>query len=225
MGSLIRVSLGQKCSIHSVWHVGMQYSWMFVISLNIGALGYFWWYRPVFVSKFYEEILDLENNAAVSLDRNPPLVVALNNQALKESELSNVSLVFVHLAQVNAAQRLAYDKYFRAIGLLAKNDIFGQFEHMVMVEFYEAFRLGLLGYGDLDAETANLASAAEKLFDETRVGSEFIVELVNTLSLAGELKNDKQPKQPITLDEVAKMKAFCNVYFILRAKKDLKQQA
>src|SRR5207249_2430477 len=62
---LVQFVLPKKILIQGLWAAGMQMSWTFTIALNIGSLGYFWWYTPTFVSKYYEELFDLESNTAV----------------------------------------------------------------------------------------------------------------------------------------------------------------
>src|SRR4029077_3181060 len=100
------------------------------------------------------------------LERNPRLVVSWGHLALNAPQLSNVFAVFAHLAHITTDQRQAYDRYLRALSLLAKNDIFSQFEATIMVEFYEAFRADLAGYGDWDGVPSTFETPAEKILGE-----------------------------------------------------------
>jgi hypothetical protein len=126
--------------IQAVWQTGLQMSSMFLLALNIATAGYYWWYLPAFVSRYDEGIFDIENASPIVIDRNPPLAPTWVRQALKETQLVNAGLVFVHMIQLTPDQSNAYNRYGRALALLAKNDIFGQFEPNILVEFYEALR-------------------------------------------------------------------------------------
>ena len=193
---------------------------MFLLSLNIGTIGFFWWYLPAFVSRYYETITDLENNARVLLDRSPQLVVSWGPQSLKDPQLSHVAVVFAHLVHIGEAQERAYDRYFRALGLLAKNDIFGQFEHAIMAEFFESLREGLTAYGDWNGNSAEFEMAVGRVFTEMQAGSEFVAHLQEMVRLADEVRERKATK-PVTLEEVVKMKVFCDWYFLTRARDEI----
>jgi len=120
----------------------------------------FWWYVPTFVAKYYEELFDLENQASLVIERNPPLrLQPMKREALKKPQLMNAGLVFVHLVSASENQHIAYSRYNRGLSLLAKNDIFGQFEANALVEFYEAFRSALSAYGDWDGNPETFTTA------------------------------------------------------------------
>src|SRR5260370_13729959 len=151
--------------LQALWHSGETVSRLFIIALNIGSFGFFWWYLPSFVSKYYDKIMDLENNAEVVLERNPPLVANIKIRALKAPDLTNVSVVLSLLMHADTHQQQEpYKRYFRALSLLAKNDIFAEFGPNVLVEFYEALRAGLAAYGEWDGPPEKFEAAAGRVF-------------------------------------------------------------
>ncbi|PYU47943.1 MAG: hypothetical protein DMG48_22040 [Acidobacteria bacterium] len=218
---LVQFVLPKKILIQGLWAAGMQMSWTFTIALNIGSLGYFWWYTPTFVSKYYEELFDLESNTAVVAERNPQLVVSWGNQALNDRDLSNVGSMFAHLLSVMMSHRGAYDRYFQGLALIAKNDLFGQCELPIVRQFYGAFKEGMAAYGDWDGQPTTFATAIEKAFEEFQHGSEFSAAMKLTLQLATDKTTDPRS---VTLEDAIKMKAYCDGYFLTRAKKDLQQK-
>ena len=58
-------------------------------------------------------------------------------------------------------QRDAYSRYFRALGVMAKNDIFFQFEHHLVDEFISSFEMALRAYGDWMGTAAALTRLYE----------------------------------------------------------------
>jgi hypothetical protein len=197
---------------------------MIVLALNIGTVGFFWWYVPLFVSKFYEQILDLESKARVFVERSPELVIKWPGQALKEAQLSTTSLVLAHLMQIDQPKWAAYTRYFQALGMLAKSDIFVQLEHTIVVGFYEALRAAMSAYEDWDGDAATFEAAAEKCLTNSLMDAHLRGHLGGTLHLCSELANERAANPKITLDEVAKMKIYCDIYFVKKASEWMEEQ-
>ena len=214
----------KRVQAQELWAQGRLMSWSFVISLNIGAFGYFWWYLPTFVSKYYEEIIDLENQAAITVTP-PPLEVSWGNRALTDLDLSNVAQVFLHLTRIAPSQRTTYDYYFRALGLVAKNDIFGQLEPGILLSFYEAFREGLKAYGDWDGVDSTLEVSIDRVLDNVMKDSSLRVHMKELLQLASDVAAKREPSRPIRLDDAINMKTYCDLYLQLRARQDIKRKA
>lgn len=222
---LVQFTLHKTIPVQLLWQSGMQMSSMIVLAFNIGTVGFFWWYLPSFVSKFYEQILDLESKARVTVERSPQLVIAWPHQALKEAQLSTISLVLAHLIHIDQDKWAAYARYFQALGMLAKNDIFGQLEHTIVIGFYEALRSGMAAYRDWDGENATFEAAAESFIASSLLNSQLGGDLRETLRLCAELANQRTANPKITLDEVAKMKVYCDVYFVKKASQQMAEQA
>jgi hypothetical protein len=215
---LVKLTLQKGILVNALWNAGFHLSTLVAASLNIGAFGFFWWYLPSVTTKFYDKILDLENNANLVLD-TPSLEMNFGNRALKETELINVSLVLGHLLRLSPEQFLPYGRYFRALGLLAKNDLLGQFHHPLMIEFSEALKAAFTAYGDWDGKPETLDAAVDRVFGS--FGSDFLTEVKRTLQLANE-SGEKQTSVPI--DVVLKMKAFCDTYFVTRIRNRVKNE-
>jgi hypothetical protein len=109
--------------------------------------------------------MDLENKAKMALDRVPALKVSWGNQALRSEDLTQVSIVFSHIASVREESRFAvYNRYFKALALMAKNDIFFQFEGNLLGEFHLVLKEALAAYGDWDGEGETYDAAVDAAF-------------------------------------------------------------
>jgi len=214
---LVQFTLQKTIPVQLLWQSGMDLSTRIVLALNIGTVGFFWWYLPSFVSKFYEQILDIESKARVFVERTPKLEIAWPPQALKEQQLSMVSMVLAHLIHLDAKQLSAYARYFQSLGMVAKNDIFGQLEHIIVVGFYEALRSAMSSYGDWDGDAATFEAAAEKCYANSLADTQLRGHLGEMLRLCSGLVNERVANPKITLDEVAKMKICCDIYFLKKA--------
>lgn len=220
----VQFEIPKKISIQMLWPAGMHNAMIFVIALNVGAFGFFWWYVPEFVSKYYDEIVDLENNANVKLETAPRVAPTWGHQAVREAELANVATMFVHLVHASDKQQEMYQRYFRAIGILAKNDIFVHLEPTVMMEFYELFRSALTAYNDWDGSADTLDPAIVAISQEFRMPPEHLEDLKSMLRIGEQLvakRSDPTPPLPVTIEEVGKMKAHLDIYLFLRARRQV----
>jgi hypothetical protein len=105
--------------------------------------------------------------------------------------------------------------------LLAKNDIFGQFERLIMAEFYEALRLGLSIYGDWDRNPTTLELALDRVLPEIVPNERISAHMRDILRIATDLVDKTTLAKPVSLDEVAKMKLLCDFYFTRCAKREV----
>ncbi len=201
-----------------VWESGMQSSYLLAIALNIGTMGFFWWYLPTFVSKYAESVVDIEEEADVIIERAPQLKLSWGNQALRSEDLTNVSLVFSHMAMLrDERQQAPYKRYFRALALMAKNDIFFQFEPNLLVEFALVLKEAMTVYGDWDGNIESFNGAIDAAFQPLGASTEFVAMITDLTRLATMTNQGQNKTQPITLDEVAKMKIGCDAYLRLKA--------
>jgi AbiV family abortive infection protein len=219
---LIEYTLQKGFAVQAVWPAGMELATILVVSFNIGTLGLFWWYLPTFTSKFYESLTDLESKRRLELQRDPPLVVAQAPRALNEQDLNNVGFVLAHLLPIFDKRSEPYKRYFRAIGLLAKNDIFGEFQHTLLTEFSEIFKMALQAYGVWDGLENTLDQATENAFGLSS-DDQFVVALKESLRLSDETRKDPT-KTTVKLDDALKMKTFCEAFFLKTAKAEIQSR-
>ena|ERR1022692_118747 len=222
---LIKFIAPKKLQGPMVWEGGMQSAYLLVIALNIGTGGFFWWYLPTFVSRYAESVVDLEQNADVVFDRVPQLKVSWGHLALQDGDLVQVSFVFSHMATLhNERGQAPYKRYFRALALLAKNDIFFQFEPNVLGEFAFALKDAMAVYGDWDGKDETFDDAIVTAFQPLNAGTEFIAMVKDLEQVAALTSRGENRTRPISLEDVAKMKVSCDAYLRLKAAQAMQKQ-
>jgi AbiV family abortive infection protein len=214
---IVQFIMPKSVTVQDIWPAGMQQCMIFVTALNIATVGFFWWYVPTFISRFHETIIDMETGSGVDLERTPQLKIGWPHQALKEELLlQHLAIVFGFVARANDLQREAYSRYFRALAMMAKNDIFFQLEHHLVDEFISSFEMALQAYDDWNGEPTDFDATAADLFKD-RTESENFLELISEMRALAATVRLRTPQRAITLDDVAKCKAIFDTYIVLKA--------
>jgi AbiV family abortive infection protein len=214
---LLEFVLQKGIPVQALWNAGWYSAFTFVCAVNMATRGFFWWYLPKHVSRFYEEVRDLENKAQVSVDRSPELKIDWGHLALQETDLTATALMYGYLIQCGPERRQGLEHYFRGLSMIAKNDIFLQFEPHAFMEFYLGLKEEFRRSGDWDGVAPFLDVAADGL-------KPFLLESADVrgiLQLGEKLLAKELPPTPITLAETASMKILCDLYFSLLARKSL----
>jgi AbiV family abortive infection protein len=216
--------LPAKIPVTELWQTGIQMCSMFAVSLNIATVGYFWWYLPEFVSTYYEEMVDLETKARLSVGYKSPVMMNWKRTALKAPQLQTAGMILTHLMMsATKEQSLAYSRYMHGITLLSKNDVFGDFSAQAFVDFAYAFRMALTSYGDWDGVPENFEQAAVGVLDKIWKQPEFLTEFKALMNSADDLEKKQSPSRPINLEETMKLKAFCDAYLVSRAHREVQK--
>ena len=211
----------KSVSINSLWWVGWGSARRFITALNIGSIGFFWWYIPEQISRFYEDLRDLDENAHLAIERQPILKLEHKRGALNEQDINNTALCFGMLPGPNDVKKhKPFDLYLTGLGFLSKNDIHLQFELNAYDCFYRSLKSGMEVFGDWDAAkpfedafeafTKDIIPDAEQRREFLELGRQFEI----------------QPCDPkgITLNEVGGMKLLCDAYFLERFRRLAKEK-
>lgn len=206
----LEFTLPSAIPIGAVWSAGWDMARQVAFALNVGTLGYFWWYVPRHVSKYHESITDLERNVEVNVERSPALQFEDRRVALTKEDLTRTSIVLATLwrQQPDVAARYV-GPYLRGITLLSKNDVHLQFEPNAFLDFFAAFTAAR------EVFTGRDASSVAAFSDAVRDVLPAFDEADRLFALAEALR--KTPDQPstITLDEVGKMKTLCDALVVM----------
>jgi hypothetical protein len=214
---LAELTLPAGIHVLGLWDASYEMVMRFLVALNIGSRGFFWWCLPTYISKFYEEITDLETKAMVAPERNPRLKLDWGKgRVLNDEELSNCAIAFMYIARLRDARWIALGHYIRGLALLAKSDLFLQFEPNMLDEFYLALQLSLKANGDWNG-TDEFGEIAEKVLVPLFVSNPGISPVLE-LGAAVHLGN---ANTPVTLSEVGMMKIFCDAYLFRKAEEQL----
>jgi AbiV family abortive infection protein len=215
----IEVVLPKKVHGLSVYNIGLRWAQRVVLSMNIGTLGFFWWYLPKNRAKYYETLTDLENKTALEVLREPPLKIDWGkNRALDDEDMIRTAVCFACLPHEDqTAEWEPFNYYLQALAFLAKNDIHMQFEPTIFNLFMYCLSALAKKYGDWDGKgkrSVILKKIAEHFpeFDEVEQFSE-ISDLIEEQK---PLNVDK-----VKLEDVSKLKIVVDYYIMKQFKKIL----
>jgi AbiV family abortive infection protein len=216
---VVTLFVPKKVVVQDLWNMGWQNTYVFVTALNIGTMGFFWWYTPEYISRYFEKIRDVEYDSEIIVDRTPMLKIVWPPQALKSPDLNNISIVYSFIAQANQKQFESTHRYFRNLGLMAKNDIFFQFEPTIFIEFISALKDAMAAYGDWDGKPETAESSIIAFFEGVPATPEFTGMVRDFLNLVDQMMANKMAPRPITLDDVAHAKLVFDGYIKLKAQR------
>jgi AbiV family abortive infection protein len=206
----VTITLPKAISVHALWDVAWMQSRRFVAALNIGSFGFFWWHLPADVSRFYVQMVDLEANAEVRLERMPRLALDWGGRVLNKDALFHAIMVYSQLPRTPEF----LEHYLNGLAFMAKNDIHQRLEPHALIAFYEAFRVAFRNYGDWDGSLAFLEAAKEMFARDFPTYSGW----QEILGLADVLLTTQKPPKEVTLTHLAGMKMYCDAYIIKKIK-------
>jgi AbiV family abortive infection protein len=135
------LTLTKAVAVDGLWYAGLGAANLFLISLNIASRGFFWWELPKHTSQFYDRLTDLERSERLQIQRTPKLEVDWGNQVLTEEILRSTAACFGAIPGPQAREQHApFDHYLQGLALLAKTDVFLQFEINSFEHFYLALQ-------------------------------------------------------------------------------------
>jgi AbiV family abortive infection protein len=196
-----------------LWNYGSTTSHLIVAAFNVGTMGFWWWYQPEFTSRYYREIEDLETKRKLAVERSPALAVDWKGGPLDRQDGHRIQVVLGFLAALQPEKRPAVYRYMEGLSLLAKNDLFRQFEPNIFGLFYDAMKQGHRDFGGWDQGE-----------DYRGVWTRQVGELFKgdpeqeAYFAAGEaLLRQEEPVIPITLEQVAVMKILVDGFLTKQA--------
>ena len=221
---IVEFLMGKNVLMGDLWGFGMNCCMIFLCALNISTGGFFWWYLPVFTSRFYDSIRDLESDHNVIVERVPELRISWGHMALKEDDLlRQMPMVYGYIAHASEDEQKFYHRYFGMLGMMAKNDLFFQFERNLVVGFMECFEMALVTYKDWDGKPDTYDDAVTAVFSRFADSAEFMGMLRECANAAVQIKTQAYTR-PITLDDVAKSKVIFDIYIRLKAAAYMQEQ-
>src|SRR3989344_3792 len=217
-------TLGKGVPLQGLYWIGWGMVRSFVVALNIGSHGFFWWNIQKDISKYYEEVLDIERNMGITVDRSPQLSINWKDEklVLDKRDLANTSMMFYFITKsqgTNMEQPL--NDYCLGLAFTAKDDIHLRLELNAFESFYTAFKKGFQTSGDWDG-LSDFKGAVElrlQFLNSTSALRECI-----ELGEEQQKSPTKQTVKPITLTEVFAMKLCCDAYFQVLAKEQIDEE-
>ncbi len=221
---IVQFTMPKSITMQTIWGAGMHNCVVFVSALNIATNGFFWWYLPTFVSKFYETLTDVESGGTVEIERVPALKIGWPHQALKDDVLQKqMMVVYGFIAGAREKEFAVFHKYFGVLGLMAKNDMFFQFEYNLVVNFSECFEMAMNTYGDWDGKPDTFDAAVNAYYGKLPDSEKFIEMVTEVRNFADQVRRQQVAEQ-ITLEHVAKAKVLFDTYIMLKAFAHLREE-
>jgi AbiV family abortive infection protein len=209
---LIDFIFGDNVPIQALWYFGWGVARQFVVALNIGTMGFWWWHMPEHVDSYYESVFDLESGAQIKLARRPSLKIDWGeNRVLTDQDLARTGAVFAALSPRDPSGRQSsLDYYIGGLTFLALNDVHWQCEIQSFGNFFESLRAMMAQHGDwTPGEPLDVAFV--KFLDELFPGMD---ERQRFVDLCRAFESQKFEGVVITLKEVSFLKLFCDAYFL-----------
>jgi len=139
---------------------------MMLAFLSIGSIGYFWFEKPSFVKRVFEEVKEL-NQPKFKLEIGPPLsfwnsgrAVALTEQHLQYS----IECMSTFIPMEEKVAEPIFWPYFQGLALIAKSDVHLSAEESARVAFITSLRAALVHYSAWDGEEASFRDALDRAF-------------------------------------------------------------
>jgi AbiV family abortive infection protein len=208
-------SLVKGLSIKDLWGGLWESSRLFVIALNVGTRGFFWWYLPREVTSLYDEIIDLENNRNAKVEDTFKFKDNWHHLALKETDIAVIRHVMLYLVSIKGTDKeQPFIHYSVALSLLAKSDPQMNLYSNTFIEFYQSLVISLYVNQQWDGKEEVKIAARRGFISET----EEITDLDRYLEL-GQAVVQGQRLEEITSKEVVQMKQFFDVYVLVQVQR------
>lgn len=212
---IAEIHLPRAIPVQGLWYVSYGEIRRLVLALNIGTLGFCWWYSLNQENKFYDALSDVENDAHLNLhQQNKHLYVDWGKRALQEHDLRTVVLCYVFLPGPRATEieQRPFGEYLTALAFLAKTDLHLNLTANACGLFFKALIDAMKLYGDMAADEPFSAAFQRNLAwlikeDEER---QSFIDLAKQLDEAAE----EADFSALTLDKVLQTKTLCDAYFI-----------
>jgi hypothetical protein len=179
----------------------------FIVALNVGTRGYFYWFLPQHTRRYFEKLSDLSTGEQLRVERNPVLEIDWGKKdALNDEDLARTAIVFGFVLRQH--KHPAFDHYLLGLALLSKTDIHTRLEAQAVEEFFVALCEGMRLFGDWDGNEPVLTACARAFGDLLEPS-----ELEQFVSKGAHARGDVS----LTLSDAGMMKLVCDAYLFRKA--------
>jgi predicted transcriptional regulator len=142
--------LGDNVPVQALWYFGWGVARQFVVALNMGTMGFWWWHMPQHVDRWFERLRDLETGQELKLARKPSIVIDWGqNRVFTLEDLGRTAAIFGSLTPRGPDGRQgSLDYYVGGLTFLALNDVHWQCEAQSFGNFFESLRHMMAKHGD-----------------------------------------------------------------------------
>lgn len=136
-----------------------------VACLNIGSIGYFWFERPGFERQMFDEVRDLEHNRRIEIQQKEGFWGHQRSVALTDEHIDHAircMMAFAPLTEEEAAP--IFRPYFDGLALIAKSDIFYNFDRAARRNFVASLKGALAKYAEWDGKDESFRASFDEAF-------------------------------------------------------------
>ena len=210
--------------VTSIFDYTLNYTKVFLISLNIGTMGYFWYFLPHMTKRFYDEIIDLENKIPLIIENKEiPDIKSFENAVLDNEDIKNQQKVFVYISDMLEMGILNFlNLYFMGLVVVSKIDLLFRSELNAFNYFYVAFKEALIFHEDWDNKKP-LKKIIEKFFykPEKELSNEIISEFSDLIEIGGKIEQKQisfqKINEEVNLEKVFRMKTCFDMYILMKS--------
>lgn len=207
--------LPKAVPLASVWDASWDLSQRFLLALNAGTRGFFYWYLPTHTRKFYDQVFDIETKNVVLLGIASPLELsdADKPDALTEVDINHVQAVFA--VALRESFHPAFEDYLLGLALIAKTDLHTRLE----AQAFEVLFSALQRMPSLFGQHVSGLSAEEQF-------RTVAVELISEFPADDYLRLVASARQnpAITMENVRVIKLLCDAYLVRHCHERLRQE-
>lgn len=142
---LAKITLLDTVRLEELYKAGLQAGNLLLAALNIASAGYFYWYLPVQVDRYYEKSVDLQSDSDILVTRQTPLRPDLgrNRRVLDQAVLDRARLNLAVIFSFEGDEGRFLGAYLEGLAWIAKSDLHFDLSNMAFKAFFEAFVLAV----------------------------------------------------------------------------------
>lgn len=204
--------------IDNLWAGGYHMSRIFVVALNVGTIGYFWFHLPLddanWSGRYYERIVDLDTKAEVRAKRTPALRLEFGRKDVhSDALLRNVLLCFAILVRMRSErERDMCARYLEGLAHIGKTDVHMAFQPQGVLSFYLSLRDAMLAYGDWK-DTEPFPPALRRFVADALPRFD-AADLEKLIEVGEAMTCGRGIPHALTMNDVGLIKITCDVYLL-----------
>lgn len=142
---LVKMKLTDRVALGDVFDAGMNLANMVVASINIGSLGYFFYFLPPQPNQYHTKSIDLVTKKEFEMLRPNPLRPDYERvrEVLDEGCLSRTGIALGVIGSLGDTEREFLGRYVEGLVWLSKSDVHLDLSHFALSSFYRAFEAAI----------------------------------------------------------------------------------
>lgn len=208
----VTFTLREAIPLQAIGQTGYNAARIFLVALNIGTLGLWWWHLAEQTNTFYERLTDLKatTGSELRLKMHAWPEFEWKREALKDHNLRRVGMCLGMIASLDKATFEAMiHPYFMGLGYLAKTDLHINLAPSACERFATCLLGAMRHFGDWSGSDDTLVAAISAFLSVLGNVQGDLDELVDVLRRMRDRSSDLRGT---TLDRAGILKLLCDAY-------------